>query len=663
MGRTTPRRFPSQTPEQPEPPESPVDPDAIGPDGEIDPDEELYERALPRFDRGVDPGEYPGGPDDLWTNPRARVSQRVETLIKPMVDGDYSEAEIWRVERTNKANGRGESIGEIHIDCTEPEFIQQFLSSMPEAGEEATTFRLIPITRAGTRLTNDPVVKRIAWDHVTLQKMKALVDLRNNPTGLPNLVSPGGDTAVLAMLREQLKAQADRMSVLEERKEAADAKAEKEREALVNQRIALAAATAEDMGANFKKIGDATHVMYASVNEMQTKAADAALTRQATLAAEERQRIKDEREREKEERANELALKLAAIRADADARKAELAVEQTRITEAARERRAEEAERRKEDDVRRSEERMERAKLDVAMEAARAERAAAEDKRRDEHAKAMEAMRQEARQDADKRMEAMRADEKDYAARRDALIERQLAASTANHAAAANPLAPILDMLAPLGFTPTVLAETFKGMMGGGGGGVLQTLIEQVGGVLQKLVESQGGEPEEELEPEEEESEEMTEAEQLADDRARQAAARAAAKARTKALPGPTPNAADLVPRGPAAKAEPVPVAGQVATPVAATAEPAIDMTVQREGRAALAGLWATLQDTPAEGWTAAIHTATAYGSTAGVSKLLAYLVAAGSNAALGELEIPEPALAKMLPILASMNVKRGPTL
>jgi hypothetical protein len=643
-------------------------------DPELDPDggeapqepEEVYERALPpRFDPR---DEYPGAPDDLWGNPRPRASQRVESLIKPMVDGDYSEAEVWRVERMNKANGRAESVGDIHIDCTEPEFIQRFLSSMPEVGEEATIFRLIPITRSGTRLSNEPVVKRIAADHVTLMQMKAAADLRN-PTGLPGLVSPGGgDTAVLAMLREQLKAQADRMSALEEKKEAADAKAEKEREALVNQRIALAAATAEDMGANFKKIGDATHVMYASVNEMQTKAAEAALARQATLAAEERQRIKDEREREKEERANELALKLAAIKADADQRKAELALEQTRIIEAARERRADEAERRKEDDARRSEERLERAKLDAAMETARAERAAAEDKRRDEHAKSMEAMRQEARQDAEKRMDAMRADEKDYAARRDALIQQQLAAVTANHAAAVNPLAPILDMLAPLGFTPTVLAETFKGMMGGGGGGVLQTLIEQVGGVVQKMVEQGAGDPDGDPDDpdgdEPDEPDEMTEAEQIAEDRARQAATRAAAQARTRALPGPTVNAGDLVPRGPAA-AEPVPAAGQApvaaATPAAAT--PAIDMTVQREGRAGLATLWAKLQDTPDEGWQAAIHEATAYGSTAGVSKLLAYLVAAGSNAALGELEIPEPALAKLLPILASMNVKRGPTL
>lgn len=647
---------------RPPPPPPPQEPPDLDPDGV--PGEERYERAMPPgFDRGFDPADFPGD-GDPWAHPRPRMNQRVESLIKPMVDGDYSEAEIWRVERTNKANGRGESIGEIHIDCTEPEFIQRFLSSMPEAGEEATTFRLIPITRSGTRMSNDPVIKRIAWDHVTLQQMKA-IDLRNNPTGLPGLVTPSGDTAMLTFLKEQAKAQADRMAALEAKIEEERAKAERERDALINQRIALAAATSEDMGANFRKIGEATHTMYASVNEMQTKAAEAALARQAELAAEERQRIEREREREKEERANELALKLAAIRADADQRKAELALEQTRITEAARERRAEEAERRKEDDARRAEERLERAKLDAAMELARAERAAAEDKRRDEHAKAMEAMRQEARADAEKRMEAMRADEKDYAARRDALIQQQLAAVAANHAAVTNPLAPILDMLAPLGFTPTVLAETFKGMIGGGGGGVLQTLIEQVGGVVQKMVEQGPADDGEDPDGEDgDEPEELTEAEQAAEDRARQAAARAAAQARPRALPGPTVNAADMMPRGPAA--EPVAAAGQTPPAAAATAAPAapaIDMAVQREGRAALAVLWAKLQDTPDEGWTAAIHEATAYGSTAGVSKLLAYLVAAGSNAALGELEIPEPALAKMLPILASMNVKRGPTL
>lgn len=650
----------------PPPPQEPPDLDPPVDPADIPEEEELYERALPpRFERGFDPGDFPGGGGDPWANPRPRASQRVESLIKPMVDGDYSEAEIWRVERQNKANGRGESIGDIHIDCTEAEFIQRFLSSMPEAGEEATIFRLIPITRAGTRLSNDPVVKRIAHDHVTLQQMKA-IDLRNNPTGLPGLVMPsGGDAAMLAFLKEQAKAQAERMAALEDKIESERAKAEKDREALINQRIALAASTAEDMSGNFRKIGDATHVMYASVNEMQTKAAEAALTRQAALAAEERQRIKDEREREKEERANELALKLASIKAEADQRKAELALEQTRIIEAARERRAEEAERRKEDEARRAEERLERAKLDAAMELARAARAADDDKRRDEHAKTMETMRQEARADAENRMEAMRADEKDYAARRDALIQQHLAAVTANHAAAVNPLAPILDMLAPLGFTPTVLAETFKGMIGGGGGGVLQTLIEQVGGVVQKMVE-QGppDDPDDPDDPDGDDPDKVAEAEQVADDRARQAAARAAAQARSRALPGPTVNAADMVPRAPAA--EPVPAGGQAAPPAAvavATPEPAIDMTVQREGRAALANLWAKLLDTPDEGWTAAIHEATAYGSTAGVSKLLAYLVAAGSNAALGELEIPEPALAKMLPILASMNVKRGPTL
>lgn len=655
MAARPPRRPPEPPPQDPE----------LDPDAEAEP-EEVYERALPpRFDpRGADPGdEYPGNPDDLWSNPRSRVSQRVESLIKPMVDGDYSEAEIWRVERTNKANGRGESVGDIHIDCTEPEFIERFLSSMPEMGEEATTFRLIPITRSGTRLSNDPVVKRIAWDHVTLQQMKA-IDLRNNPTGLPGLVSPSGDTAMLAFLKDQAKTQADRMAALEARIEDERAKAELQRDALINQRIALAAATSEDMGANFRKIGDATHVMYANVNDMQTRAAQAALERQAALAAEERERIKEERAREKEERAAELTLKLAAISADVAARKAELGLEQTRIIEAAKERRTEEADRRKEDDIRRGEERAERAKLDAAMETARAERSAAEDKRRDEHSKAMEAMRQEARADERARLDNMRKDEQDYAARRDTLMQQQIAAATAQHANVTNPLAGVLDMLAPLGFTPTVLAETFKGLMGGGGGGVLQTLIEQAGTVLGKMVEAQGGDPDGDPDdPDGEVDDEMTEAEQLADDRARQAAARAAAQARARALPGPTVNAADLLPRAPGA-AEPVPAAGQ-APPVAAAAtpEPAIDMTVQREGRAALATLWATLQDTPDEGWTAAIHTATAYGSTAGVSRLLAYLVASGANAALGELDIPEPALAKMLPILASMNVKRGPTL
>lgn len=681
---------PPRRPPEP-PPEDHTLPNGADPGGESDPGAvgEEYERILPsRFDSrnmpgadGLDPAfDDHGLPPDgtnLWDSPRPHLSRRVESLAKPMVDGDYGDAETWRVEKMNKTNGLGESVGDIHIDCTEAEFIMHFLPSMPQQGEEATTFRLIPITRAGTRWGNEPVIKRIPWEHVTLQNMRA-ADLRNS-TGLPGLVSPGGmETAVLTMMKEQLKAMADRTALLEEKNEIERAKAEKERDALVSQRIALAAQTSEDMSGNFKKIGEATHTMYASVNEMQTRAADAAIQRQAMLAAEERERVKTEREREKEDRAAELAVKLAAIRADADARKAELALEQIRIIEAAKERRQEEVDRRKEDDARRADERLERAKLDAAMETARAERAAAEDKRRDEHAKLMEAMRQEARTDAGKRMEVMRADEKDYAARRDALIQQQLAAVTASHATASNPLAGILDMVSPLGFTPTVIGEMLTKIIGGGGGGsVLQTTIEQIGGIVKSAIESQAPPDDDETydgegDDDPSDNPEPTDAEIQAERRAQQAAARAAATARQearRALPGPTAgnlDASTIMPHAnPTADAVPVADGGGTALGLASAttpeSAPTMDMTIQREGRKGFAALWAKLQDTAAESWQGAIHEATAYGSTAGVSNLLAYLIGSGLNTASAELEIPAEAVEKMAPLMASIGILRGP--
>ena len=608
-----------------------------------------------RGDRPVDPGAMrdPTLGRHGWGNAHEARPRRVE-LVAPMATIDSDQAETWEVERKNPEDGTGEGIGSVAYQCTEAEFINRFMASMPDEGEETAVFYLYALDRAGSRVTTGKapdVIKRISPEHVTLQRLRPTVDLDGGAFG--GLVQPSADSAVIELLKAQLAETSAARQRADERADRERERMEEERKAMLTQREARASSIAADTSDVHAKLHEVARATYTEGQRYTTSAAQELMTMQRTVAEADRQRLIEERreerrdadqrrtderreadERRADERRREDAaheLKLAMIKAEQAAAAAALETRRLQIEADAKERREAEERRAERDEKRADAMRADAEKRDAERERDRAAAALAITKIQ------MDAVAAEKeRLDAQRKfeMEAFARDrerEKEHTMALRAMYEKQQ-----NGGAGASPLGVLGPILTALDWTPATAIEKAKEFLSGGETkGIMATAIESLTELGKTWIEKNAeveaaqidadaaqGEEEDEEEPEEQiqrppkpELRQIAESPQTADD----------LKPRRKGEAIPiTGSAAASAPAQPEATPEPPPP------------PPRLPLPEQKAGRAAVKALWAAL-----DGKLPADYGPAILAVTAEHPALVDYIGKMGLDGPLRELKIP----------------------
>lgn len=436
------------------------------------------------------------GPEGMGSPHPSRL--RDDLAGTPMHACSVAGADKWQVERLNPDTGDTESLGTCYLKITLTSFIKQFFDSMPEEGDDAATFYLTPLDKAGRRLGSpgEPYgVQIIPWDNITLQKLRDAMPRRSRRGR--GAGEPGNE--MLALMREQMNALAERLAAAEKAAAEERRRADDQREKALLERANYQNSMHSDLSVAYAGLSKVQQESMAGVAKTASELAaeQARAERDARAADRERLRAEAEADRARLKAEAEAAAERERIRANAEIEKvkaeamvrAEEAKAQIALRQAEIQAQVEQARIHAENERLRWERERENERQRAKEEAEARRALAIEDATRArEHALSMEKIRTESADRAERYAKEHRESQDKYFT----LMVQTLQTQHSDK----GKLGVIGDVLETLGLTPAEALAQAKEMFGGGGGGgkgIGVAIIEAISGVTRDLIKAGAG--------------------------------------------------------------------------------------------------------------------------------------------------------------------------